>query len=239
MAFLKLGLTRSEITDRLQQDLLDELPPTEILGRYGANPQRFFDPNDVPRYSDLTAPEFLDADEREYSRVNLSDPRSLYVRLPVSITRKQHRANQIFGPRQEFPHPGDKITVRKRTPGSGGDDGDNEDNSYTVVGVAVASGHVATALVKLDRDLPPREDVDADERVQRRIQKRVDTVKRHFHVKEGETELSNETREVMAGHPRQSLVIRHQRRHSVATSKTPRAMTTKMAAAKARSTAKK
>lgn len=230
MAYLKLGFTRPELAEQYTRDVQQGLPPTELVGRYGKRPGRFLDPTTFPGYSELSTPEFGDQGEREYTRVDVSDKRRLYVRLPVSVTRKEHTSGRLFGTRQDFPKPGDKLRMRKR----GKKHRDEEEDEYTVMGLMRAPGHVATALVEVDRDLPDRDDTETDERFQRRLEQKVETMKRKFHIHEGETQLSQETQKIIAGNPRVPMGARKHHRHGIAAPRAQKVPTVRMLASRAK-----
>lgn len=204
MAFLKLGLTRPEISDLLKDDIQKNIPPTSLAVKYGKNPEKLLDPFSIPGYADLSNAEWEDSGQREYSRVSPTDKRNLWVRLPKGLTRKYNKSNVIFGDRQEFPRPGEKIKVRKRTK----DKSLEEDQEYNVTGVFVPKGHVATALVQVDRDIPEREDttLEDQEKVEKLIERRMESMKRKYQIKDGEQTLSEKTMEILTGHPRSSKI---------------------------------
>lgn len=229
MAYLKLGLTRPELAGMYLEDVKNGVPATDLVGRYGRNPQLLLEDREAPGYSDLKVHEFEDDRERQYARVDIADRRRLFVRLPIGITRRQNHGNKLFHEVQEFPKPGDTIRIKMASRGrkrhnNGDTDKDGDETVYSVVGINVPRGHVATAQVILDRDLPEREDVEPDERFQHQLERRVEAEKRKYHIKEGETELSLETRRLLAGASRKKSAHSSVRRgNHISAPRAPRA----------------
>jgi hypothetical protein len=182
MAYLNLGLTSAELAERFHTEAPSIHSDAELEARFGPrrNPALYYMPyafleSDVVRnYSELNRkPDWTDQTGRQYFRHDAQMPATLELRLPKSVTMREDREDVPVMQRQDFPRPGEVISLRGR----------NITSMYgldaLVQAVTVPPGRRATALITLAQPLPsecmqspPEMDIHQRRRLEDRVQRK-------------------------------------------------------------------
>jgi hypothetical protein len=183
MAYLQAGLTNDELAERFHSSETQALSQQEVVARFGRprHPSRQdlapyaflepdpFSPNAIRPYHDLKAADWMDDNGRRYYRFGAKTPRTVYVALPVGETMRERKEKVSALKRQDFPRPGEQITLR------------NASQELLKARVAhIDFQRTATAVLTLDSDLPlehlahPALD---SERTKLRIERNVDRLR--------------------------------------------------------------
>ena len=198
MAYLEMGFSHDELRRRYEEESL-EIPITELYARFGQPqfsdplkpPYRFMldettDPQGMPGYNELKRPAFIDVKGRQYTLASQNDRAQVYVRLPKGVTTREERDQVSVWDRQDFPRRGEMIEF---------DSPSGERIKLTVRHVILQ--RMATALVELEEPVPQLEERN-EESEQKRLEKQISRYKRKFKIEENQTELSEESAQILS-----------------------------------------